>query len=339
MTIKKFEHIVVIGAGSIGCYIGGLLSKVYTHKRVSLIARPTVVEQLKTHGLHTSDYTGLQQSLSADELTLSIEDSPLKKADLILVCVKNLAIAEVCQQITQSGNTQALVLSLQNGVSHIAYMRKHLANTVLATVVGFNVVSKGEGKFHRGTEGHLLCAESPHTAVLNTLFSHAELDIQFSDNVESLLWSKLMLNLNNPINALSGLPLKQQLSIHAYRQILKRCLQEGLAVCKAANIPIQQMTNVPPKIAPYALAMPDWLYKIIAKKMLDIDPEARSSMAEDLDRKRQTEIDYINGEVVKLGKEMGIATPVNSHICTLMKTAEQAKQGSPKLSATALNPV
>jgi len=148
----------------------------------------------------------------------------------------------------------------------------------------------------------------------------------------NIMWGKLLLNLNNPVNALSGVPLKQQLETRGYRRIYSQCLKEGLAVLKAASIKPGQVAAVPVTVIPYILSLPDFLFKRVAHKMLAIDPDARSSMWEDLQNHRPVEVDYISGEIVNLGKRVNIPTPMNERLIHLVKQAQDAGNGSPNLT-------
>jgi 2-dehydropantoate 2-reductase len=151
----------------------------------------------------------------------------------------------------------------------------------------------------------------------------------------NVLWGKLLLNLNNPINALSGLPLRQQLAERGYRLILAALMREALALMAAAGIRPAKAAALPPRWLPTLLRMPDAIFLRLASAMLKLDPQARSSMAEDMDRGRATEIDYINGEVVRLAASIQRTAPLNAALVALVHAAE-ATHHSPRLSANAL---
>ena len=118
-----------------------------------------------------------------------------------------------------------------------------------------------------------------------------------------VLWGKLMLNLNNALNALSGVPLATQLADRRWRLILARQIAEALGVLKAAGIKPARIEGVPPGMIPRILRLPDWLFRRVARRMLAIDPEARSSMWEDLHRHRPTEIGYLQGAILALAQK------------------------------------
>ena len=155
------------------------------------------------------------------------------------------------------------------------------------------------------------------------LFADAGVRLDERDDMQSVLWGKILLNLNNAVNALSGLPLREQLGQRAYRRCLALCIEETLTVMNAAGITPLQLAQVPPSRMPMLLSLPDWLFSRLAKRMLMIDPIARSSMWDDLQQGRVTEIDYLNGEIVRLAAANGRAVPVNVKVTALVKAAEQ----------------
>ena len=335
MAHYNSPKIVIAGAGSIGCYVGGMLAS--SNQNVHFFARPRIAEDLRTHGLHLSDWTGRKESLPSEKISVSTDASILKDADLILICVKSKDSKEMAQTILQSGNTTATIFSCQNGVSNVEVIQSVLSDhTVLPVMVPYNVVYTVGGHFHCGTEGELYCQDHKQAQPLKEAADNAQLALSLKGDMLGILWGKLLLNLNNPVNALSGIPLKQQLETRGYRNIYGACLKEGLTVLKAAGIKPGQVAAVPVWIIPYILALPNFLFKRIAQKMLAIDPQARSSMWEDLQNKRPVEVDYITGEIIKLGELLNVPTPMNQRLLQLVKQAELAGNGSPNLSPSAL---
>jgi 2-dehydropantoate 2-reductase len=147
-----------------------------------------------------------------------------------------------------------------------------------------------------------------------------------------VLWGKLLLNLNNALNALAGVPLATELGDKRWRKLLARQIDEGLKVLKAAGITPARIEGVPPAAVPRILRLPSWLFRRVAGRMLAIDPEARSSMWEDLERRRPTEIDHLQGAVLALAAKTGVRAPLTRRIVELVKAAEAARAGSPGLA-------
>jgi len=333
----KNKKIVIAGAGSIGCYVGGMLAS--GGANVHFFARERIANDLLKHGLHLSDWTGKAVHLNQTDFHVSTDASVLADADMILVCVKSKDSKEMAQTIKASGNTQATIFSCQNGVSNVAAIESILSShTILPVMVPYNVVYEVGGKFHCGTEGDLYCQQDEKAQPLLDAAKYANLGFELKPDMMSILWGKLLLNLNNPVNALSGIPLKQQLENREYRSVYAQCLKEGLTVLKAANIQPGQVAAVPVNVIPLILSLPNFLFKRVAQKMLAMDPKARSSMWEDLQNKRPVEVDYITGEIIKLGRKVGVNTPTNQHLLELVKQAQDNGQGSPNLSAADMAP-
>lgn len=316
------HSIAIIGAGSIGCYVGGRLAA--AGAQVTLIGRPRIGDSIAEHGLHITDYLGYEQRLAlSDTLKFSEDLSAAHDADLLLICVKSAATAEAATELAAQLKPTALLISLQNGLSNADTLRHYLPQqTCLAGMVQFNVLNLGNGHFHQGSEGGLECEANAATTALMPLFKQSGLGLQQPQNFLAVQWAKLLLNLNNPINALSGLPLKQELSQRDFRRCLAAAQSEALQLLTQADIQPAKLTPLPPHWIPKLLTVPTWLFKLLANKMLAIDPLARSSMWEDLEAGRATEIDYLNGEVVRLATQLGRTAPINSKLIELIRAAE-----------------
>lgn len=334
-------NITVLGAGSIGCYIGGCLlasgAPFTASHSLTLIGRKRLQQHITESGITVTDWQGRNQRILAKEVTYSIDSSGLIDADVILLCVKSQDTRQAADTIRQHAKPSAIVLSLQNGVSNTHVLRQHINQTVIAGMVPFNVFYKGNGHFHCGTEGDI-AFEDPNNQCtgLIHLLDEASLPVKVYNDMTAVQYGKLVMNLNNAVNALSGIPLKSQLGDKQYRLVMAEVLSEALAVLNAEGITPARTGKVIPKLMPKIMKLPNFLFNMIASSTLKIDPEARSSMYEDLVLGRPTEIDYLNGEIVRLGQKNHIATPLNEHIVALIKQYEHAKKGSPYLPASAL---
>ncbi len=335
--LNNYTNIAILGAGSIGCYIGGFL--LASGFNTLLIGRSRIQEQLVKYGLNVTDWRARDEYIESSHITFSLAESSLSQADFILVTVKSGDSEEAARSIAKYVKPNAIVVSLQNGVHNVEKLSAHLPNhSVLKGMVPFNVLAKGKGQFHCGTSGNIALEDKFNVAerlvkALNT----CGFSVDNYDDLESVQWSKLLMNLNNAINALSGLPLKEQLQNCEFRSLLSRSIKEGLSVLKAADIKPVKVGKVSPTLLPYVLTLPNALFNMVASSMLKIDPTARSSMYEDLALKRKTEIDAINGEIIQLGKRYNVLTPVNSAITNEIRKAEEAKQGSPNMTSAELN--
>jgi len=313
--------ICVYGAGSIGCYLGGRL--VAAGYDINFIVRPKIQQQLQTYGLTVSDYNGFKQKIVANQLHMTIDPNEVAHADIILVCVKSASTEQVAFELKDILKKKTIIISFQNGLSNVGILKQILTeHTILEGMVPFNVAALGNGIFHQGTDGALYVKSHAQLDELVRAFKKAKLEIQLEQDMQAVQWAKLLLNLNNSINALSQLPLKQQLSIREYRQCLALAQLEALSLLKIAKIKPAKLTPIPAQFIPKILKLPNAVFKIISKKMLAIDPLARSSMADDLMAGRKTEIDWINGEIVNLAKHLNLNAPINQKLIQLVKRAE-----------------
>ena len=335
MVERSQSRIVVAGAGSIGCYVGGCLA--LADRDVTLLLRPALAQIIAGQGLRISDLEGANRVLAPSSIKLATDpEAAFAGADIILVTVKGGATAAMAALIAEHAPAGATVVSLQNGVGNVDLLLARLGGVgrIVAGMVPFNVVqSHGSGepaRFHRATSGSIVIgAGAPGLrAVLNVKGAA----VAERADMKGVLWGKLMLNLNNALNALSGLPLATQIADRSWRLILARQIAEALGVLKVGGIKPVAIEGVAPAMIPRILRLPNWLFRRVAARMLSIDPEARSSMWEDLDRRRLTEIDYLQGAILALGAKHGRTTPVTQGVVRLVKQAEAAKAGSPALT-------
>ncbi|WP_421910409.1 2-dehydropantoate 2-reductase [Marinobacter sp.] len=321
MTQSTFK-VVIFGAGSIGCYLGGRLLS--SGVNVVMVGRKTMQERLQSTPLTVTDYGGFRfhRQLADHQYVTSAEAAG--NADLVLVTVKSAATSEAGRQLAPWVADGIPVVSLQNGISNAEHLQAAMPKAnVLAGMVPFNVLQQKPGHFHQGTEGHLMADRHPSLEPALPWFEHAGLPLELRSDIASVMWSKLLLNLNNPVNALSGLPLLEELSQRDYRRCLVMAQRETLQLLTTAGIPTVKLTGLPTKLIPSMMSLPDWLFTRLAKRMLTIDPVARSSMWEDLQAGRPTEIDWINGEVVKLAEKLGTDAPINRKLVQLMHEREK----------------
>jgi 2-dehydropantoate 2-reductase len=318
----------IAGAGSIGCFVGGMLAA--AGRRVALLARPRVVDEIRGNGLRLTGFDGSEQRLAANEITLSDDPSIFSDAGAVLVTVKSTDTAAVAD-IIASVPGDAVFVSLQNGVGNVRLLRQRLpGRKVLGGMVAFNVVALGEGRFHRSTSGAIVIERD--AADTARRLSVPGLAMRATDDIEGVQWGKLLLNLNNALNALSDIPLRRQLAQRSWRTLFADQMAEGLAVIKAEGIRPVSPTPIPAGLMPPLLRLPDAIFEAMLGRTMKIDPEARSSMWEDLARRRRTEIDFLQGVITGIAGRRGLKAPLSRRIVELVKQAEAAAKGSPGLT-------
>lgn len=314
-------RVLVLGAGSIGSFVGGKLAAAGAD--VTFVGRQRAVDEISASGLRLTDLDGGDVSVAGDVVRVATTPVDVGSADLVLVTVKSAATATAVRDLDGKIRPGTVVLSLQNGIGNDAVIREILPTcVVLAGMVMFNVVHQAEGRFHRGTDGGLAVADDPALGAFTDVFARAGLTLRRHPDLLPVQWAKLLLNLNNPINALSGRPLREELADRDYRRCLALTQGEALAAMKRARIRPARLTPLPPELMARVLTVPDAIFTRVAAKVLAVDPEARSSMADDLALGRKTEISWLCGEIVSLGAMVGLPTPVNQRLIELIVAAE-----------------
>jgi 2-dehydropantoate 2-reductase len=194
--------------------------------------------------------------------------------------------------------------------------------TALAGMVPYNVVMKTATHVHRATMGQIYIEQAATTqavtAELVAKFNTAGLKAAASTDMRAVQCGKLLLNVNNPINALSDLPLREQLLNRDFRYVFATLQLEALAAMKKMGIEPKQLAAVKPHVMPMLLKLPNWIFTRLAKKMLRMDASARSSMWDDVQHGRTTEVDDLCGAVVRLAQQAGTPAPCNATMCKLI---------------------
>jgi 2-dehydropantoate 2-reductase len=324
----------ILGAGAIGCYLGGKL--IAAGHEVVLVGR--LGDEIRANGLELTDYAGGHVRLAAAQIRYETGPEALAGVDAVFVTVKSQASADAARPLAAILARPTPIVSFQNGVSNPERLRAVLpAHPILAGMVPFNVARTAPGRFHNGTSGPLAIekkddVERPIAAALRS----AGFDVELHASLEGLQWSKLLINLNNAVNALGGVPLYEQIRDRAYRRVMALCVREGIAAMRAGGMKIARVGRMLPTLAPMVLSLPDVLFLRVASLMVKVDRTARSSMLDDLELHRTTEIDYLNGEIVRLAERQNVPVPVNRRLIALVKEAERAGVGSPRIASAEL---
>ena len=328
----------VVGAGAIGCYVGGLLAP---HTKLTFLGKPRQQETIGSHGFTVVPLRGPATTLAPTDFSFATEAAELATCDMVLVAVKSGQTAEVAGQLAEFARKNVLVVSLQNGVANPPTIRQAFAR-VLATIVSFNVVIEtGEDDrqtVRQTTSGPLIIetSEDGGSEILESLTTSAGIESKLSPDIAAEQWSKLVINLSNSINALAGVPTRDMLTDAGYRKIIGAVTREALDVLDAAKIRPAKMRGVPLRLLTRVLSLPSPIARLALRSRLKIDPRARSSMWQDLNRRRPTEVEYLNGEIVSLGETHGHKAPLNQRLVELIKDAVAANRGSPEFSSKEL---
>ena len=314
--------VAILGAGSIGCFIGGAWAA--TGVPVTFIGRPRLFRDIDQHGLRLTDYKGWETRLSPREVDYRCGPEALAGAQIVALTVKSGDTAAAGEEIAKHGKPGALVVSFQNGVSNVEILEARLMGRfeVARGMVPYNVAYLGEGHFHKGVAGDLFAERRDEMLELADIVSSGAAALKFNSDMLGLAWGKLLINLNNAVNALSGKTLREELQQHDYRRVFAASMREGLDLLSRAKIRPATVGPISIKLLPRIIDTPDWIFNNLFMKRWKIDAKARSSMADDLAAGRRTEVDYLNGELVRLADRLQRGAPVNRAIVDLVQKAE-----------------
>jgi 2-dehydropantoate 2-reductase len=312
-TETKRPKVAVVGAGAVGGYFGGMLARAGVP--VVMIGRPSFVEAVQRVGLRIDSFQ-FQETIPVQAST---ELSAAAGADVVLFCVKTTDTASVSKQLATILPSDAVVVSMQNGVNNAEEIRAASGIDALPAVVyvAASVPAPGTVK-HLGRGDIVIGPPNERTERIAQLFASAKIPCRVSENIEGELWTKLIWNCAlNAVSALGRVTYGQILSSADARKLVETTVYETLNVARAKGIHPPGLEDPKAAIA--------GSFKI-AEQMSG----TRSSTAQDIARDKYTEIDSLNGYVARVGAELGVPTPVNHALFTLVKLYEsgfEAKGG------------
>jgi len=326
-----------MGAGAIGGYVGGRLAAKGATE-VTLIGRKALADAIGRHGVTLREFDH-DEHVDAAMVRVEEDAHALSSCDVVFCCVKSGATAEAAKILANVLEPATVVVSLQNGLRNPEILRAALPrNPVLPAVVSFNAMIREGAVFHRTTSGPLIIETRPEgqdRPWVDALRASG-MEVEEVRPIAPEQWTKLLLNLNNAVSALSGVPTRDMILSRRYRRVIARLLDEALDVLHEAGIRTAKFRGVSVRVMSFIMKLPTPIVRVVIRAQLRVDPEARTSMWTDLKRGRVTEVDFLNGEIVRLADEHGVAAPINRRIVELVHEAERAGAGSPRMSAETL---
>ncbi len=306
-----WPRFAVLGAGAVGCYYGGMLAR--AGAPVTLVGRRIHVDAINRNGLR-------METVSFDErvrVGATSDESAIGGADVILITVKTVDTVNAALTVARHAAANALVASLQNGVDNVERMWNAGIDPV-AAVVYVAVAMSGPGALRHSGRGDLVIGDLPgrghpkrDLSFLRESFVRAGIPTAVSTDIQSELWRKLVMNCAyNAISALTRRPYGTLVAEEETRGIVEAAARETVMVALGLGIDLELD------------AMMDAALTLGRSAM----PEAISSTAQDLARGRPTEVDALNGLVVKQGEKLGIPTPTNRTLYGLVKSLERTKE-------------
>ncbi|MGD0128630.1 MAG: ketopantoate reductase family protein [Terriglobia bacterium] len=308
----NWPRIAVLGAGAVGCYFGGMLAR--AGAPVTLIGRPLHVGAVARHGLFI-DGLHFQKYIP---VSASTEISAANDAEVVLFCVKTLNTEEAAKSLVPHLAPNAALISLQNGVDNVERIRAAAKIDAYAAVVYVAAAMTAPGRVKHSGRGDLILGDLPGRAQndagrrqverIASLFERAGVPCRVSSNVEGELWLKMIINC--AYNAISALGRAQYHRVGGNRwtrELMIMVTKEALEVARAAGV---QLPDV------------DMVETVL--KISESMANATSSTAQDLARGKPTEIDSLNGYLVRRGAEVGVPTPINQTLHALVKLLEES---------------
>ena len=311
MAAPTFRKVGVMGAGAVGCFYGAMLAR--AGHAVTLIGRTEHVQAVRARGLQL-EMAGARHTvaLAADE-----DVAALHGADLVLCCVKSGDTEAVAQQMAPHLAPAALVMSLQNGVDNAATLARLLPCRVLPTVVYVAAAMTGPGQVRHFGRGDLAIGalpggtgssvpEWPTLQAVVAFFASAQVPVRIVPDVAVELWAKLLVNCAyNAISALAQMPYARLAATPDICTLQEEIVQEVIAVAAASGVTLSLKSSL------------DAVSRIAASM-----PQQLSSTAQDMARRKPSEIDHLNGYIARRGRELGVSTPVNRTLHALVKLVE-----------------
>jgi 2-dehydropantoate 2-reductase len=291
--------IAVMGAGAVGSYYGFRLAR--AGHDVVLIGRPPHVEALQRKGLRL-EARDFDESV---RVSASAAASAVAGARLVLFCVKSTDTESGAAAIQPYLGSDAVVLSLQNGVENADRLRALLPQEVIAAVVYIGVEMAGPGHVRHHGRGELVIEPSQSSDEVARALIGAGVPTVISDNVRGALWAKLVLNCAyNALSAITQLPYGQLVKGAGITIAMGDIVDECVAVATADGV-----------------TLPDDVHGSV-RRLAETMAGQYSSTAQDLARGKRSEIDHLNGLIVRRGAALGIATPANRLLQALVKLIE-----------------
>lgn len=298
-----FKNVVVVGAGAVGSYYGGLLARAGVP--VTLIARQAHVDAINKDGL-VLDTTNFKETVRVAATT---DMAAVRGADLVLLCVKTLDTVKAAREAKALMGEGAIMISMQNGVDNAERIEEELGFKVISAAVYVAAAIPKPGTVKHSGRGDLVIGGDFPAETLDAIaemFTNGSMPCRISASLPQEMWTKLIMNCTyNALSALTGCNYGTLVSDPGAFTIMMALAEECVAVAAAKNIPLD-LADMKDRVRKLGPAMPATL----------------SSTQQDIARGKLTEIDSLNGYVSAQGARYGIATPMNAAMHSLVRLRE-----------------
>lgn len=301
--------IAILGAGAMGCIYGARLSAIPDNQVVLVDVWQEHLEAINRDGILLEEGGALT---TYPHVRGTSDPAGAGAADLVIVFVKSTITADAIRNNLALVGPETAVLTLQNGLGNIDALKSAVPEkNILAGTTAHGGTMLGPGKVRHAGTGKTFIGEvsggiTPRVLEIAALFNGAGLETEVSDNALGLVWGKLISNVGlNALTAITGLLNGQILNYPGTEELMTLAVLEAKAVADALGVKLAYDDPVEHTRALCKATAPN-----------------RSSMLQDVTAGRRTEIDMINGAIVREGRRLGIPTPINLALTDLIKTIE-----------------
>ena len=299
--------IAIIGPGAMGCLFAAHLAK---KNEVGLFDKSSKRAQvISKQGIKVEGISGKWSA----KVDATVDLKKIEGCEVILICVKSYDTKDAISKIKDSINDSAIVITLQNGVGNIEVIGELIGQQrVVGGVTNLGATLLGDGYIRHAGKGETVLGRidgkiPAEMRGIRETFNKAKLETRISRDIKGLLWSKLIVNVGiNALTAITRLNNGRLVEFDGVRQIMSKAVAEAVRVAKRKRI---------------KLLYDDPLTKVEA--VCEATSSNVASMLQDVLKKKKTEINFINGVIVREGQSLGIPTPVNSILVDLVKTIEK----------------
>lgn len=300
--------IAIVGPGALGCLIAGYL-KLKTKEDIWLYdSLPERAGHIRNNGIKIEGLSGSHHV----KISATAEPKEIGQCDFVIICVKSYSTEDACKEIKDLVGEHTFIATLQNGIGNIQILNDYFGpEKVIAGITNHGSTLLGEGHVRHAGRGETIIGKSDGKLSgalrdLQSVLSKAGFETKVSKDIDSVIWGKLVINVGiNALTAITRLNNGRLTEYEEARSILRAAVQEAAKIVKRKRI---------------KLAYDDPIQKV--ESVCKSTAANVSSMLQDVLSKKRTEIDFINGAIVRQGKALGIATPVNEVLTNLVKTIE-----------------
>lgn len=300
--------IAIVGPGALGCLLAGLLRSKTKEDLWLIDNSPERMKRIREGGIKIEGISSV-----STKINVSADPKEVGPVDLVIICVKSYSTEDACKDIKELVSDETSVLTLQNGIGNVQILNDYFgSDKVIAGVTNHGATLLSAGHIKHAGKGETIIGVSkgkvsgPVKEIAGIL-SKAGFETKISKDIDSVVWSKLIINVG--INALTAIArLKNGMLIEhgGTREILRNAVQEAIKIVKRKRV---------------RLAYDDPIQKV--ESVCKATAANVSSMLQDVLNNKRTEIDFINGAICRQGKALGIPTPVNEVLTSLVKTIEE----------------